>query len=239
MVTNVVMCYGTGIIFTTRVIIVGEVLCCCGLTSVCWVPDHLSWLRLFLSGFIFTPLIITAMSWFCSGLYLLVVTKSGLLAVSPLLLRREFTACALSGAFSISSWVSQLIRDNFSLPYHLVGSLISPPFQLLFPFTFPCPPWPPQTILPRNTLPSNFPPLPSLTPPKGELTWRLRTYLPDNGWVAGKRRDITVDMYVVSVLKLALCLYLHRLTSVFKSLFGQLMSSRSCLTLSSSYRGTL
>ena len=45
-------CYNTGIIFTDRVIIVTYVFCRCDLTAVWWVPDHLSWLCLFFSGFI-------------------------------------------------------------------------------------------------------------------------------------------------------------------------------------------
>ena len=58
------------------------------------------------------------------------------------------------------------------------------------------------------------------------------TILYEYFWVAGKRRDMTFDRYVVAVLNLVLLIYLHKLTSVFKSLFGQLMLSESCLTLS-------
>ena len=72
-----------------------------------------------------------------------------------------------------------------------------------------------------------------------ELTYRLRPYLPDNGSVAGKHRDITIDKYVEDFLKLSLWLDLHILTSVFKLLFGKLMLSKSFLTLSYSYRGRL
>ena len=49
MVTKVVICYNTLIIFTSVVIIIRLVCCHCGLASVWWVLGHLSWLRLFLS----------------------------------------------------------------------------------------------------------------------------------------------------------------------------------------------
>ena len=71
------------------------------------------------------------------------------------------------------------------------------------------------------------------------FTCRLCLYLPDDVWVSGKIRDITVDSYVESVSDLALWPDLQMLTSVFKSLFGLLMLSMSCLTLSSSNRGKL
>ena len=58
-------------------------------------------------------------------------------------------------------------------------------------------------------------------------------------WVAGKRRDINVDKYVEAISKLALWLDLQISTSVLKLLFGKLMSSKICLTLSLSYKGTL
>ena len=40
------------IIVAARVIIVDSVWCCCDLTAVWWVPDHLSLLRIFMSGWI-------------------------------------------------------------------------------------------------------------------------------------------------------------------------------------------
>ena len=48
-VTNLVICYDTDIIVTSRVIIVALVCCRCGFTAFCWVTD-MCLLRLFLSG---------------------------------------------------------------------------------------------------------------------------------------------------------------------------------------------
>ena len=48
-VTNMIICYNTGIIVATRVMIVGSIFCRCDLTAILLVPDHLSWLRLFVS----------------------------------------------------------------------------------------------------------------------------------------------------------------------------------------------
>ena len=115
---------------------------------------------------------------------------------------------------------------------------VNPIFALIYIF-LPLTPRPPRPPIPRPPLPSNRPPLPPLPHIQYEFTYRLCTYITDDGWVAGKSRDKTVDKYVEAVLKLALWLDLHILTSVFKYLFGILMLSNSCLTLSSSYRGTL
>ena len=62
--------------------------------------------------------------------------------------------------------------------------------------------------------------MPTLPPIPDETTFRLYPNLPDYGWFAGKRRDITVDRYAEAVSKLALWLDLKMLISVFKSLFG-------------------
>ena len=81
--------------------------------------------------------------------------------------------------------------------------------------------------------------MPPLTHLPSELTCRICPHLTDDVWVARERRDVTVDRYVEAVLNLALWIDMRMLTSVFKSLFGKLMLSKGCLTLPSSYRGTL
>ena len=97
-----------------------------------------------------------------------------------------------------------------------MGSLISTPFSISFPFNLTRPPRPPQPPLLCPPMPSNRLPLPPLPPLPDELTCHIRPYLPDGEWVSGKRCDMTVDVYVESVSKLALWLDMHMLTSVFK-----------------------
>ena len=109
--------------------------------------------------------------------------------------------------------------DHSSFPYHLVGSLMSTPFSILFLFPLLSPTRPPRPPLLQPPLPSNRPPMSPITNLPDDLTCRLCPYLPDDGWVAGKRRDITVDRYLEAVLNIALWIYLQMLTSVFKSFF--------------------
>ena len=146
-----------------------------------------------------TPLIIAATSQFCLGLTSFVVTERVVLVVFLLLLRRSFTACYLSGSFSIRCWLLQMSCYHSYFPYNLVGFLMSNPISLWFIFPFPCPPRPPRPPIPRPPLPSNRTPLPLIPPIPDDLTCCLCPYLPYDGWVAGKRRDITVDKYVEAV----------------------------------------
>ena len=185
-----------------------------------------------------TPFIISETSRFCLGLSLLVVTEAVALVLFLFLLRFSVTTCALSGSFIIRFWVLQMSHNHSSFPYHLVGLLISKPFSLWFPFPLPRPPRPPRPPLPRPPIPPNFPPLPPPTPLPDNLSCPLRPYLPDFGWVAWKRLDITIDRYVEAVSELALWIYMQMATSVLKLLFGQSILSRSCLTLFSSYGET-
>ena len=186
-----------------------------------------------------TPLIIAATSRFCSVLTLFVVNEAVLLVVFLFLLHRSFTVCYLYVSFSIRCWVLQVSHNHSSFPYHLLGLLMSTLFSPWFLFTLPRPPWPPIPPLPRSSLPSNWPLLSPLPPLTAYFTCRLRPYIPDDVWVAGERRNITIDKYVEAVSKISLWLDMQILTSVFKSLFGQFMLSNSCLTLSFSYRGTI
>ena len=186
-----------------------------------------------------TPLIIASTSRFCSGLTLLVMTELDVLLVYLFLVSRSFTACSLAGSFSIRRWLSQMSRDHYYFPYHLMGSLMSTPFSPWFIFSLPWTPQPPRIPLLRIPLTSNRPLLPPLPPIPADLTCRIRTNLPDDVWVAGKRRYIPVDGYVEAVSKIALWIDLQMSTSVFKSWFGQLMWSKSCLTFYSPYSRTL
>ena len=175
----------------------------------------------------FTPIIIAETSRLCSEINAFVVTEAVLLVVLLFCIRSSFNACYIYGSSSKHCWVLQLICDHYSFPYHLVGMLMSTPFSLWFLFSLPFPPQPSR------------PPRPPLSPLPSELTFSICPYLPGDGRVAVKRRDITIDKYVEAVSKIALWLYKHIITSVFKSMFLILMLSKSCLTLSSSYRGTL
>ena len=149
-----------------------------------------------------TPLIIAAKGWFCLSLSLLVVTEAVSLVAIILFLHFSFNACAISGSFSICCWVSHMSRDHYYLPYQLVGFLISTPSSLWFPFHLPCLPRPPQPPRLRSPLPTNIPPLPPINNLPDELTCRICPYLPDNGWVAGKRRGTNYDRYVEYVLNI-------------------------------------
>ena len=178
---QVFICYNTGIIVTAEVIIVGYVWCRCDLTAVWWVPDHLSWLRLFLMGCILYAInncvnesVIFRVN-FISGDWSSCIGGFPFLA-TPFIYR------LFSGwVFIIHCWVSQMIRDHSSFPYHLVGLFMSTPVSLLFLFPLPWPPWPPLT---RPTLPSNCLPLPPLPPLPSQLTCRLCPCLPDDGWIS-------------------------------------------------------
>ena len=158
------------------------------------------------------PRIIAAMSRFCSGLTLCVVTEAVVLVFFLFLLRRSFAAYYIAGYFSIGCWVSQLSHDHSSFPYHLMGFLMSTPFLYLFLFHLPLPPRPPRPPLPQPPLPSNRLRLLPLLPIPSEFTCRLCPYLSDDVWIAGKRCDITVDKYLEIVLNIAMWLYLQILT---------------------------
>ena len=142
-----VICYNTGIIVASGFIIVSYLFWRFDSTANWFVPDHLSWLRLFMSGCICTPLIILATSRFCLGLTYFVVTEAVVLVVFLFLLRRLFTPCSLAGSVSIRCWVSQLSLIHYSFPYHLVGSLMLTPFPLWILFSLSLSPRPPRPPL--------------------------------------------------------------------------------------------
>ena len=212
--------------------------------AVIWLPFHGYWIIwvycvCLCQDEFRTLLIIVATSWFCSGLTLFVVTEAAVLAVLFFFLRRSFPGCYLAGSIIIRCWVSQISRNHSSLLYHLVGYLISKSSSTLFIFNLNLPPRPPRPPLLRPPLPSKGAPLPPFLLLPYELTCRFHPYLTGDEWVSGESCDITVDMYVEYVSKLALWLYLQILTSFFKTLFWKLMLSYSFLTLSSLYRRTL
>ena len=203
MVTKLVICYHTGIIVAAKFMIIGSVFCHCDWTSVLWVLDHMSWLGVFLSGFILYAINNCATSWFCLGLTLLFVTEAFVLVVFLFLLCRSFNACSIAVLFNIRCWVLQLIRYHYYFLYQRVVSLMSTPFWILFSFTLPRLPQPPQTPLSRPPIPQNWlymTPLPLLL---DKLTWRPHPHLPGDVWVSGKRLVMTVDRYVEAVSKWA------------------------------------
>ena len=136
------------------------------------------------------------------------------------LLCLSFTAYDIYVSFIIRCLVLQLSHDYSYFPYHLVGFLISIPFSFWFPFPLTRRTQPPSPHLPHPPLPSNWPHLPTITPIPAELNFLIHPNLPGDGWVSGKRRGITVDRYVGFVSKLALCLDMYLLTSVFNFLGG-------------------
>ena len=108
-----------------------------------------------------TPLIIVAMSWFCSGLTFFVVNEAVLLVILLFFLRSSFTACSPDGSFSICCRVLQLSRNYSYLPYHLVGLLMSTPFSLWFLSHFPSSSLASTTPTTASSYP-NWTPLPAL-----------------------------------------------------------------------------
>ena len=143
-------------------------------------------------------------------------------------------------------WISQYTLLTIAVESRPLFYLIPPggiayvsSISLWCIFPLPRPPRPPWPPLPQPPMPSNWRHMPHIPPLRAELIFRLRPYLPDYSWVAGKSRDITVDKYLEVVLKLTLWLDMQILTSFLKSLFGQLIFSKSFLTFSSSYRVTL
>ena len=205
-VTNVVICYNNGIIVATRVIMVGYICCCYYSTTVLWVPDNLNWLRLFMSVCILYAINNCDNELVLFRVTLFVVTEAVVLVVFLFLLLRSFTTCYIAGSFSIRCWLLQLSHDHYSFPYHLLGSFMSTPCSLWFLFPLPLPPQPPPPTLPRPLPPSNWPPMPPLSPIPDELTCPLRLYPPGDVCIDWKKCDITADKYVEDVSKLAMWL---------------------------------
>ena len=225
-----VISYNTGIIVAAGVIIVGYICCRYDLTAVWWVTDYLSWLRLFLSGWILYAInnygnesVLFRVN-FVSGDWNSCIDRFTF--ISTLLIYRLFSSCIFQ--YTLLSIAAKSRTFFFPMP---------PSLWFLFPL--PCPPRPPRPLLPRPPLPSNWPPLSPISTFQAELTCRISPYLPHDGCVVGKMRDITVNRYVEDVSKLELWLDLQMLTSVLKSLVVNWMLNKICLTLSYSYRWTV
>ena len=147
----------------------------------------------------FPPLIIETTSWFCSRLTLVVVTEAVVLVVLPFLLRCSFSACYLSGfsvyfvdycrwvaiiPLSYNTWWVCLCQHYFNFVFYFICLFLCG--LIYYPYRGPL-------------FLKNWPHLNPLTLPPAEFSCRLHPYLPGNGWVSGKRRDINVDRYVGSV----------------------------------------
>ena len=179
MVSKVVICYNTGIIVTTRVIIVGSVCCHCNLTSVWWIPNHLSCLRQFVLEWI-----LYTFNNCGNESYLFGVNFGSGDRISCIC---SFTLLATFIYYLFSSWIFQYTLlstaadlQSFFLLYRLVGSLYVNTSSLSSLFLLPCPSRPPPPPLLQSPLPSNLPPLSPLIPLPYDLNWLIRPYLPDD-----------------------------------------------------------
>ena len=185
-VTNMIICYNTGIIVATRVMIVGSIFCRCDLTAISWVLDHLSLLCLFMSGWVSyainncgNKLVLFRVNFVCGDRSSCI---GGFIFLSTPFIYRLFSIWIIH--CTLLSIAAELRPLFFPIPpsriayVNTIFTLISISFAS-------------SSASPSTTLTaSNWLPLPPLLP---VLTWRLRPYLPNEVWVACKRLDITVD----------------------------------------------